>query len=64
MPSRKKARSQARKAKKEAQQAASSTDSGIVAPGGSLCTHIEVPHNRTLEDFKEATAYFKSLFQS
>jgi hypothetical protein len=59
MPSKKKARSQARKAKKETQQAASSTDSDIAAPGDSSCDHIELPENRTLEDFKKAYGLFQ-----
>jgi hypothetical protein len=51
MPSKKKAHSQARKAKKEAKQAASSTDSGIAALDGSSCGDVELPENRTLDDF-------------
>jgi hypothetical protein len=61
MPSKKKARSQARKAKKEeaGKQATRSSDSGSrnANPGdGSSCNHLNLPENRTLEDFKEACA--------
>jgi hypothetical protein len=43
----KRARSQARRAKKEAQNAASSSDSGNVAPNGSSCNHVKIPENLT-----------------
>jgi hypothetical protein len=62
MPSKKKARSQARKAKKEEarQQAAISSDirGDSAAPGGSSCNHIKFPEDRTLADFKEARDLF------
>jgi hypothetical protein len=68
MPSKKKARSQARKAKKEEarqQAAASNSDGSNVAPGSSQasvrssCTHINnLLVNCTLEDFKEAVTLF------
>jgi hypothetical protein len=72
MPSKKKARSQARKAKKEEanqQAAASSSDgsNGSAAPGDSTCNHIKLPEGRTVEDFKEAWAlfqYFTTQFEA
>jgi hypothetical protein len=53
----KKAHSLARKAKKEAQQAASSSDNGSgdnAALDGSSCKHIKLPESCRLYDFKEA----------
>jgi hypothetical protein len=62
MPSKKKARSQARKAKKEAKQAAMSSNCGNgFCAGGSSCTHIKLPENRTLESFKDACALFQDF---
>jgi hypothetical protein len=59
MPSKKKARSQARKAKKEqARQQAVASGNGSANPGGPSCSHIKLPEDRTLEDFKEALALF------
>jgi hypothetical protein len=63
MPSKKKARSQARKAKKEeaGKQATRSSDSGSrnANPGdGSSCNHLKLSENRTMDDFKEAPALF------
>lgn len=57
MPSKKKARSQARKAKKEEakQQAASSSGnySGGAARGGSSCRHMKLPEDHAFEDVEE-----------
>jgi hypothetical protein len=62
MPSKKKARSQARKAKKEEarHQASSNSDigGGSAASGGSSCRHIKLPESRRIEDFKDAWALF------
>jgi hypothetical protein len=64
MPSKKKARSLARKAKKETKQAAdiSNRHSGSAAPDTSSCTHIKVPDNCTWDDFIEARALFEDFF--
>jgi hypothetical protein len=63
MPSKKKARSQARKAKKEEakQQATGSFEigGGSTNTGGSSCTHIKLPDGRTLNDFKEACELYE-----
>jgi hypothetical protein len=66
MPSKKKSRSQARKAKKEAKQAAFKTDhanaaGGSEAPTSSSCTHIKMPENCTWDDFKAAVALFEEF---
>jgi hypothetical protein len=66
MPSKKKARIRARKAKKEQarqQQAASRSKCINIsrASGGSSCTHMKLPDNRTLDDFKEAYALFEAF---
>jgi hypothetical protein len=65
MPSKKKARSKARRAKKEKarQQAAGRTEciNRSRAPGGASCTHIKLPDNRTLDDFQEACALFEDF---
>jgi hypothetical protein len=62
MPSKKKARSQARKAKKEQtrQQGTISSD-GNADPDTSSCNHLKLPENRTVEDFNEARALFEDF---